>query len=114
MMLHSLQATGGMFTQQAFCSITQVTYDLSGGLLPIYQPHRFTCIDMSEAVVLGGDGLCKLLTCFVVLWERIDVGVPGCGEIRMKHDTLLCWLCSIESKDTTSVSTQKFRLDLKR
>src|SRR5215471_12149989 len=72
----SFKQPKGTFTQQAFCSITLITDDLSNGLLLSYQPHRLTCIDMGEIVVPGGDCLCKPLLRFIVLWERIDVGVP--------------------------------------
>ena len=71
---------GGTVTQQAFRSIAQVLNDISGGLLPGHQSYRFACIDIGELVVLAGDRLCKLLTRFVGLWERINMGMPLIGK----------------------------------
>ncbi len=54
--------------------------DVCGRLLSGHQSHRFACIDIGEIVVLAANGLCKLLTRFVGLWKRIDLGVPLIGK----------------------------------
>jgi hypothetical protein len=43
----AIKQQSGTVTQQAFCSITQVSDDVSGGLLPSHQPYGFACKDSS-------------------------------------------------------------------
>src|SRR6266852_6457521 len=87
----AIKQQSGTVTQQAFRSLTQLKDDVSSGLLPGHQSHRFACIDIGEIVVLAGDRLCKLLTRFVGLRERIDVGVPLIGKAVAQGSAGILW-----------------------